>query len=155
VENFSFYQKVSPETWKKFSSNLEKIIHHYQEMSQGLHLFGFSLDSFIYRENDESKIRTLSEVNFRRTMGRVAYELAARFGGERAFASLVLEKSFKDRGGFSRLHERLGPILLTPSKEDGIIILSPGDTRFEIFFVSAENEEAGMNLQKELRRLLT
>lgn len=111
LENFthnslSFHDKVSPQKWEEFSERLEVIRKHYGDPSP----YGFSVDSFLFEKNGELVIHPLCEVNARRTMGLVAYELVQIMGrGKRA--ALTLKK---------------------PLFEDAIL-LSPDGAKFEIY----------------------
>jgi hypothetical protein len=84
-------------------------------------------------------------------MGRVTYELAQKFGLERPWNMLLVSKSFNN---FENLKNRLASLLYQKDKESGLIILSPGDTRFDLFFLTAENAELGAKLMKDLSELL-
>jgi hypothetical protein len=59
----SFYEKVSKSEWDKFIKQLEVIVSQFK--TQNINS-GFSIDSFVYLEAGNYKIRTLSEVNYRR-----------------------------------------------------------------------------------------
>jgi hypothetical protein len=144
-ENLSFSSLVE---WNKFDLKLEEIIQHYQtEMKSG-----FSVDSFVYRENGELKIRAISEVNYRRTMGQTAFELAIRFGGVRKWSAFVLSKS--TGMGFIEMKEKLKDIEWHEDLSRGVVLLSPGDVRYDMFFLSAMNVEEGQLLIREIKERL-
>ncbi len=105
-KSLSFRDKVSPEKWLEFLSRLEVIKQHYGDPSP----YGYSVDSFVFEEDGEFNIHPLCEVNARRTMGLVAYELVKVLGrGSRA--ALTLKKPhFKDA-----------------------VLLSPEGVKFEIY----------------------
>ena len=89
-ENLSFYEKVDAKEWSNFSEKLDQIIKLYSTNDLKS---GFSVDSFVYRENGEEKIRALSEVNYRKTMGQIAFDLSVKFGGVRRFSAFLLSKT--------------------------------------------------------------
>lgn len=125
LEDLSFYQEISEQNWNEFKIQTQKIIQFY---GQQPNLVGYSIDSFVYRENGELKIRVMSEVNYRRTMGRVTYELSQRFSPQHAWSALVLVKpqAYKEH--------------------KNIMVLSPGDSRFDILFLQAEHADEGKML---------
>jgi hypothetical protein len=149
VNNLKFYTEVSPFYWNDFSLSLKNITQNFSTTSLAS---GFSIDSFIYRESNELKIRALSEVNYRRTMGQLAFELAIKFGGVRKFAAFLLTKS--SELSFSELKNKLASIAWDPDLSRGVILLSPGDVRYDMFFLSAINESEGKLLHNELKQLL-
>lgn len=124
-KDLSFYSDISEEKWKHFETQTQKIIQHYQQKPNQI---GFSIDSFVYLEDGELKIRVMSEINYRRTMGRVGYELSQRYSPNEKWSALVLVKpqAFKEH--------------------KNIMVLSPGDSRFDILFLHAENSEVGKEL---------
>lgn len=125
LEDLSFYSDLSQESWKQFKQQTQTIIEYYKQQPNQV---GFSIDSFVYEENGELKIRVMSEINYRRTMGRVAYELSQRFSPNDPWSALVLVKPHAFRAN------------------KNIMLLSPGDSRFDILFLHAENSEAGKEL---------
>ncbi len=105
-ESLSFYEEVSQDEWQRFQRSLEIIRHHYGNEAA----FGYSIDSFVHVENGENKIFPLSEINARRTMGLMAYELVKILGRGKKAALTLKQPFFKD-----------------------VIKLSPDDVRFDIF----------------------
>ncbi len=75
ISSLSFFQEVMPQKWTKFEEHLAKIIHHYGDDA----LYGYSIDSFIHEVASEKEIYPLCEVNARRTMGLMAFELGNIF----------------------------------------------------------------------------
>jgi hypothetical protein len=72
ADSLSFYSELSPEKWNNFYLQLEKIKSHYGNDAE----YGYSVDSFVYEDDHgELQIFPLCEVNARRTMGLIAYEL--------------------------------------------------------------------------------
>ena len=147
ISNLSFYSEIDPSEWMKFKTQFDKIVETYRNMGA---TGGFSIDSFTYREDGILKIRTMSEVNYRRTMGRVAFELGERFASQSGWTLFVLMKPQK----FSDLKIKLEPVLWTPEKKEGVIILSPGDSRFSMLYLISENESTGNDLIEKLNVLL-
>lgn len=149
LQKLKFYHEIELEEWKQFQHALDKIVEVYG--SAGLKS-GFSVDSFIYQNHGKLKIRFLSEVNYRRTMGEVAFELSLKFGGLRKWSAFILTK--KSKLDFSGLKKKLAPIEWTVELSRGVILLSPDDVRYDMFFLSALNETEGAQLVKELKSLL-
>ena len=149
LETLKFYQDINPEEWKKFQLALDKIVEVYEAAGTKS---GFSVDSFIYQDHGELKVRYLSEVNYRRTMGEVAFELSLKFGGLRKWSAFILTK--KSNLDFSGLKEKISPVEWAPDYSRGVILLSPDDVRYDMFFLSALNETEGGQLLKELTSLL-
>jgi hypothetical protein len=148
ITQLPFYSIVDADEWESFQFILDEIVACYQGQMSG----GFSIDSFIYQENGKNKIRALSEVNYRRTMGQVAFELSLKFGGLRKWSRLVLIKSLGL--DFLELKNKLAPIEWSPENSRGVILLSPGDTRYDMLFLSAFDASEGNELIRELEHLL-
>lgn len=149
LESLSFHTNIDATEWKNFSQRLEKIIAEYKTAELSC---GFSVDSFIYSEDSKLKIRALSEVNYRRTMGQVAFELSIKFGGVRRFSAFLLSKT--NSMSFDEMKEKIVSIQWRHDLSRGVILLSPGDVRYDIFFLSALNLEEGKTLLSELKSLL-
>jgi hypothetical protein len=143
LQNLSFFDKVD---WKHFHSDFEKIKALYKSELKS----GYSVDSFVYEDNG-LKVRSLSEVNYRRTMGQTAFELSMKFGGVRKWSALLMTKSRHD---FLDTKKKLLPLEWEPDTSRGVIILTPGDVRYDMFFLSALNETEGKILLNEMRELL-
>lgn len=146
VDSFRFYEKISFEEWEKYLRAIERVITFYRDEGA---TSGFSIDSFSY---EEKRIKFLSEVNYRRTMGLTAFELALKLGGRRKWGFFLMVKNLGE--DFSSLREKLRPIEWTENGEKGVVILSPGDTRYDMFYLSAINGGDGRKLLKELELLL-
>lgn len=143
IENLSFSDKVD---WTQFKADFQKITSLYKTEFKT----GYSIDSFIYEDNG-FKVRSLSEVNYRRTMGQTAFELSLKFGGVRKWSAFLLTKS---RNDFLDTKKKLLPIEWEPYSSRGVILLSPGDVRYDMFFLSAVDEAEGKILLNEMRELL-
>lgn len=149
VETLKFYSEIDSSEWGKFNEALKEIIALYQTPELQT---GFSVDSFVYKEKGQLKIRFLSEVNYRRTMGEVAFRLSLKFGGVRRWSMFLLTK--KSALDFHSLKEKIKPLEWTPEYSCGVILLSPEDVRFEMYFLSATDEAEGKQLFEELKKLL-
>lgn len=125
LTDLSFYSEISAEEWNKFKAQTERIIQYYTQKPNEV---GFSIDSFVYEENGELKIRVMSEINYRRTMGRVAFELSKKFAAQNLWTALVLVKV----GAYQNHAD--------------ILVLSPGDSRFDILFLKASSVQQGEEL---------
>lgn len=146
IEHLSFYNDLSLKHWHDYQHQVKEIISFYKELKP---ISGFSIDSFIYFE-DELKIRALSEVNYRRTMGRVTYELAKKYNHDRPWAQLIIGKSSQSDGGFGFFKNKMKDLLWSHGKESGFIILTSGDSRFEILFLVASNHIEAERYAQEL-----
>lgn len=146
LKHLRFYNEVTD--WQKFESDLVKTKKVYtSELNSG-----YSIDSFVYQEGNSLLVRSLSEVNYRRTMGRIAFELSLKFGGIRKWSAFILTKS--SGLDFLELKKKLLPLEWEPDTSRGVILLSPGDVRFDMYFLSALNEEEGNLLLKEMQEIL-
>jgi hypothetical protein len=125
-----FYQEVPEKERGLFQERLKVIQEYYASLGAKKN---YSIDSFVYEDNG-LKIRALSEVNYRRTMGRVAYELSSRYAKNSPWTLFFLSKPSQKKGAWKKESGR------------GILKLSPGDTRFDMFLLAAENEEEGQML---------
>ncbi len=122
LEDLSFYELLSEDEWKLYQKRTQEIIEYYARFPNEI---GYSIDSFVYEENGELKIRPLSEINYRRTMGRVAYELATKFFPDFSRCTLQLLKPIPGE-----------PLWKKYQDDKNFLVLSPGDTRFEILLLS-------------------
>jgi len=127
LESLSFYHQINPNLWEEFQDRLIKITTYYRDLGAT----NFSVDSFVYKINGELFIYPMCEVNARRTMGSCAFEIFNKFKSTANFGAIYLNKSNGE--SFESLKE-------IEHAEKGIIALSPGDTRFNIFLVLAENQ---------------
>lgn len=65
--------KLSDKLEEQYQNEIDKIVKYYQSLGIS---FPFSIDSFLYKEGKQIKLKTLSEVNARKSMGFVAHQLA-------------------------------------------------------------------------------
>lgn len=119
--------------WPAYERVISEIRNHYFQNNWPT---GFSVDSFIYREQEQFKIRYLCEVNYRRTMGSTTYEIAEKLKAKPWRLMILGKGEVKDL------------------KEKDIIKLSPDNVRFHIFFLHAENHAEGVVLLRKLKTLL-
>jgi hypothetical protein len=140
LRDLSFYSQITEEKWAYFRSQTQEIIDFY---SLNTNECGFSIDSFVYEEEGELKIRVMSEINYRRTMGRAAYELSEKFAADQSWTAFLLAKA-----------SSLKPLWKLASGIEGVMVLSPGDSRFEVVFLSAKNRNEGLRLMDKLNALL-
>ena len=139
LRSLSFYQEIDAEEWKRFDSSFSVIKSAMR--SEGVE-GGYSIDSFTYKDQTALKIRPISEINYRKTMGLVAWLISSKYGSN-SWNMFVLGKNVP----FKKVQEKISGL-------SGVIHLSPGDTRFEIFHLSADTETDGLGLYNELKRLL-
>jgi hypothetical protein len=149
LKELSFYSLLGPNDWTKFETGLQLIIDHYTTPEMPC---GFSIDSFIHKEKNDFKIRYLSEVNYRRTMGQIAFALSLKFGGLRKWSLFILTK--KANMDFSSIKERIAPLAWAPENTSGVVQLSPDGVRYDMFFLTAVDAQEGFELFEELKRLL-
>ncbi len=140
LKDLSFYSQVSEEQWSRFAFQTQEIIQFY---SQQPNEYGYSVDSFIYEDAGELKIRVMSEINYRRTMGRTAYELSEKFGRHLSWSALLMTKPTSSQ-----------PLWKLFQTIENVIVLSPGDSRFEIIFLKASTQAEGLKLIEKLNHLL-
>lgn len=146
----SFFHELPLMEWEEFHSLKKQIKDEIKKSGvEG----GYSIDSFTYVKNGQLKIRTISEINYRKTMGLVTWELAKVFSGSNAWSAMILVRA-RDKLSFSERQKRLSPLNWNAYTRQGVILLSPGDTRFEIFFISAYSEIEGKEMLRRLPDLL-
>jgi hypothetical protein len=141
-QRFSFFEQIQKSEWDLFDEKLHSIIATLR--GRGVE-GGYSIDSFVYRDADKLKIRALCEINYRKTMGLIAWELSQRYGLR--WNLFLLGKALKEKDAFQSVQEKISGL-------NRCLHLSPGDTRFEMFLISAENETLGMGGAKKLKELL-
>jgi hypothetical protein len=140
LEDLPFYSQISADKWTSFYSQTQSIIDFY---SKQINEFGYSIDSFVYEEKGELKLRVMSEINYRQTMGRLTYELSQKYSAGKTWTALLLARTAPDSPLWKRCLDM-----------EGVMVLSPGDSRFEIVFITAENKDEGLKLIEKLNHLL-
>jgi hypothetical protein len=141
LQSLSFFHEIDETEWKKFEGTLKRIIEAVRESGAP---GGFSVDSFTYRKNNALKIRSLSEINYRKTMGLMAWLLSKKFQRENLWSMFVLGKALNN---FSYVQSRVKSL-------QGCFYLSPGDTRFDMYLILARSPEEGRDKYESLRRLV-
>ena len=144
LENLNFYKLIHEDQWESYQIQTLEIVNFFSKYKNEI---GYSIDSFIYEEDGKLKIRPLSEVNYRRTMGRVAYELSLRYGHGKNWSMLNLVKSSPK----INIRKTLQSFL----KNNSVIVFSPGDTRFEILLLLADDKFEGEKLMVKINELLS
>ena len=139
LDDLSFYPLIREDKWAQFRDATQQIIEFYSLHPNEL---GYSIDSFIHEENGELNIRVMSEINYRRTMGRMTYELSQRFAANKSWTALLMAKTSAT------------PLWKILAGIEGVMVLSPGDSRFEIIFLCADNRMEGLQLIEKINRLL-
>jgi hypothetical protein len=148
IEKLPFFDLIDAKTWSQFEDQTAIIINFFSKYPNES---GYSIDSFVYEENGILKIRVLSEINYRKTMGKICFDLAQRFGLQRPWANFFLKK--KSIGTFPH-RIILEPLELKKNSNSGLIVLNPEHTRYDLFFLSAINSQEAQNLRLEIDRLL-
>ena len=143
VQQLSFYDQIGHKEWETFNKRLEEITRFYGEKlpdSAG----GYSVDSFVYHDGETLRVFAMCEVNVRRTMGRVAYDLCRRYGRENEWGIFLLLPA--TAGAF----EKLAPVL-----NQELILLSPEGSRFDMIFMSAVHKDEAKTKLEKIRDLLS
>ncbi|MFP5385077.1 MAG: hypothetical protein ACLGHN_03310 [Bacteriovoracia bacterium] len=150
-EGLRFYSEVPEDEWKNFEDHVLRVTQSVRREGAG---GGFSLDSFSYQEEGKQKIRSVSEINYRKTMGLVTWLLSQKFCKGNSWSLLILGKTRSKGSSFEALKNSIEPVAFNPNSGKGCLLLSPGDTRFEAFFLSANSHEEGKDLFQKLKQLL-
>ncbi len=103
--SLEFYAEIPAAEWQKYSEALKIIRQHY-----GVTPYGYSVDSFVHELNGDKRIHILSEVNARRTMGLIGYEMMKLVKKDRKTALTLKKPYFED-----------------------FLLLSPAGSLFEIY----------------------
>jgi hypothetical protein len=140
-ENLSFFSDITTENWLEFKKDLKRFMELLD--SEGA-ISGYSLDSFVYREGGQHKIRSVCEINYRKTMGLIAWLLSKKYASSQKSSMLVLAKKM--------VRENIFQSTLARSRQvENCLYLSPGDTRFEIFFISGSSS---LDVKEKLNKLI-
>lgn len=125
-----------------FFENMVKIKDHYLKLGATQ---GFSIDSFTYLSNHEKKIQSyyLSEVNYRKTMGWATHQLR-KFLADYAVGELLIHKA-KNRYPLS--------VLLNLVNQEQVILLSPPENQFLLFFLKAQDKNQLRSLEESINKL--
>jgi hypothetical protein len=93
----------------------------------------------------------MSEINYRRTMGRVAFELAEKFSSHHHWSANLIVKNLNPK---KSVWKEINDSSFSKRTDLKVMALSPGDTRFDMVFISGD---ASLELRKiilELKKLL-
>lgn len=117
------YPEISvPEAFiKKFQQTILPVL--VQELQLQPHE-EWSIDTFLYQEEGQLKLYPASEVNYRKTMGQIALGLRKKFFSDFPYFELHFRKQKDKYACKSNL-----------SKNGGWVVLSPEDTRFQIYLL--------------------
>jgi hypothetical protein len=138
LNHLPFYSSINPELWEEYQSRLSEVVSFYSRFPNEI---GFSIDAFVYEKNG-LLIHPLCEVNYRRTMGRIAYELSERFAKDDPWTGMFLFKP-------GRM-----PAWKQLKSDPNMLVLSPGDTRFEVLFLKAKDRTQALEKIESLETLL-
>lgn len=116
---------------EEYVEDIELITSHFDSGLQFQE--SYSIDSFLYEEDKKMKLYSLCEINFRSTMGKMAYLFSQKFFTQKKCHLLTISPLDKE----------------VPFSKTGIK-LSPSNNKFHLYFLAANNEEEVMNLVKEL-----
>ncbi len=124
----------------------QKIFEHYR---QQFSLSSLQIDCFQYLEEGELKFNPLCEVNHRKSMGGLAWNLHKEFGDNVSLIALVHQRKLKKVDNFKDYLSSLGPRLYNRGVNKGIIPLSPSDSSFRMYFITEESERTLQHLVKD------
>ncbi len=137
IKYLDFFDKISREECAQFEIQKNALVSF---LSQRPNEIGYSIDSFVYRHQGDLKIRSISEINYRRTMGRIAFELGQKYGKQHSRVEFSLMKTSQDNG----------PLWKRIEDHNKFLVLSPGDTRFEMILIFSDSLEQGQQRYQEL-----
>lgn len=120
--NFSHY-----DWYENYLNNVKLIKNSFKELKPP-----FSIDSFIYKENEENKLYSMSEINGRKTMGYCAYKLKEKYFSKYRYARLRLIPSrlIKNKVEHEDLFNQF---------EGKLIPLAPFGNTFSAYIFAEEN----------------
>lgn len=116
---------------KKYIEDINLITNHFD---RGLEFQeSYSIDSFLYSEEDQTKLYSLCEINYRSTMGKMAY--------------LLSQKLFTN---FNCHYLALSTKRVEIADNLNVLCLSPKDNKLHLYFMAAEDEKRVQDLAKIL-----
>lgn len=101
----------------------------------------FSIDSFLYLENDQRKIYFLSEVNCRKTMGYSAIHLAQKFFPDAIKVKFLFGNYKIPVSDYEKIYLNSKGLILP---------LSPDGHKFKCFLIAGDSDQDISNLEKLL-----
>lgn len=119
-----------------YSENAKRIYEYYSQFGVNQ----IQIDAFQYLENSQIKNYFLCEVNHRKSMGQLAFELARKFGDGVSFMALVNKKDLKSLHSFNEIYAALGELNYNPITKRGVISLSSSQELFQAFLLCEESE---------------
>ncbi len=124
--------------YEEYLSNISKIKKQYD------HIRGpWSIDSFLYKEDGQEKLYSLSEINARKTMGYITLKLKKLLFADFKYARLRLISNKQIDKNFS--HEAI-----YKNFENKIITLSPMGNMFSAFLIAEDSLGELNELEDEL-----
>jgi hypothetical protein len=142
LQHLEFYHLFGETDWKELSKAIQIISDHYCQRPLQT---GFSIDSFVHEDSGTFKLHYLCEVNYRRTMGSAAYELAQKYAPLNRWCLFTLAKILNP--DFEKLVSKLKSL-------PAVMLLSPPEVRYQMFLIQGPNAQEGKRIFKELRSLL-
>lgn len=126
------------EWYEEYLKNIQIIKQHYTSIKGP-----WSIDSFLYQEDNIEKIYCLSEVNARKTMGYITLKLQESLFLNYKYARLriISNKQIKNKFNHSRVYENF---------EKKIIPLSPHGNIFSVFLIGEDSLGELNELEDEL-----
>ncbi len=118
--------------------NFEKIEEYYRKE---LSCTEVQVDAYQYLEGSELNFQFLGEVNHRKTLGKVFWDLHKRFGNRSSFLGIIPSFQLRKKS-FKESIDNLGKFHFNPVTKSGVIHLSPREARFSLFFFTEESERA-------------
>ena len=93
----------------------------------------------------------MSEINYRRTMGRVAFEIAEKFSMTHHWSANLIVKNLNPK---KTIWKKINDSSLSKRPDLKVMALSPGDTRFDMVFISGDESVELQKIIMELKELL-
>ncbi len=129
--------KLDDEIEQDYEKSL-KLILDYSSDYKGV----MSIDSFCYLEKSKKYLYPACELNIRKTMGYVAFQLKEKYFKEYSFLKLLLMRNQSREVSQSNLQKKFG---------DKVVMLSPTTNRFLVFIIVSNDKEELISLENKLR----
>lgn len=107
LKDLSFTKQLSHLAWDDYLFHVETIYQFVRNKGDG----GFSIDSYVF----DNSIRSLCEINYRRTMGMTAYEIARNISQKR-FQLFLIFKTDLEHHILNSITNQLEAVLLSHEK---------------------------------------
>lgn len=121
---------------RELVEKFQEIREYYQREYDAYEL---QLDSYQFLDDSRLEFQFLGEVNHRRTLGTIFYELHKKLGGSCSFLAIIPSHQMKVTD-HSKVLELLGNIGYNPVTKSGVVCLSPADRKLNLFFITEESE---------------